>query len=345
METSNVTPFISLDGITKNYEDPASSIGLQALRGVDLELEKGSLSAIIGPSGSGKSTLMRIIGGLIKPTTGKIFVNGTAIHLLSENKLEDYRKQVVGFLWQDAEQNLFPDLSMEKNIMLAMAIGGFPKAERKNRTQELVRSVGLSNKINSKLGQLSGGEAQRAGLAVALANDPKLLLADEPTGELDIQTTNEVMDYLQEVHQDRGTTILIVTHDGRIEKMMNQSFRILDGYVSDMRISSESKKIRGTQGDTILVVNKLGFLKIPAYLREKYMIGSQIKFEENDEKRAIYIRDWDSKEGKNITVVNKLGLIKLPDPLRERYDIKDKIRIVEDEEMGEIYIVKAEESE
>ena len=221
--------FIEINQITKHFKDPASNINFQALRGIDIAIEKGSITSIIGPSGAGKSTLLNILGGMMSPSTGTIFIDGLPLHSLKDQELEYYRRFISGFLWQIPERNLLPHLSAEENIEFAMEVSNFTREERKKRSNELLTSLGVKHRGEHKLGQLSGGEAQRVSLAVALANSPKLLLADEPTGELDSETTMEIIEYLKEINQELGTTIIVVTHDNRFERMTKQSYNIVDG--------------------------------------------------------------------------------------------------------------------
>ncbi|MHA2249297.1 MAG: ABC transporter ATP-binding protein [Candidatus Kariarchaeaceae archaeon] len=296
--TSNGQEFIRINQLTKNYKDPASDIYFQALRGIDLDIKEGTLSSIIGPSGAGKSTLLNIIGGMAKPSTGSLYVDGLPIHSLDENGLNYYRRYIVGFLWQLPERNLLPHLSARDNIVYAMEVAGYPKGTRKKRAEELLTSVGLGNRMNHKLGQLSGGEAQRASLAVSLANEPKLLLADEPTGELDSETTMEIIQYLQEINREQGTTIVVVTHDNRFERMTGQSFHILDGAIAGLRRSlnkEEAKTWHSVTREEVAVVNQFGMVRIPAKLRTKYKIGNYLHFVEDEETGRLYIEPAEHK--------------------------------------------------
>jgi ABC-type lipoprotein export system ATPase subunit len=290
-ETEHNNGFIQLNHITKNYKDPGSDISFQALSGIDLDIKQGSFSSIIGPSGAGKSTLLNIIGGMAKPSTGSVFVNEMAIHSLSEIQMDFYRQHVVGFLWQLPEKNLLPSLSSFDNVMYAMEVANYPKSKRKKRAKELLKSVGLSDRMKHRMGQLSGGEAQRASLAVSIANEPKLLLADEPTGELDSETTMEIIEYLREVNKDQGLTVLVVTHDNRFERMTDQAFHILDGTIAGLRrtISHEKgQSWHSVQREEVAVVNQYGMVKIPSKIREKYRIGKYVRFIEDEETDRVY---------------------------------------------------------
>ena len=289
--------FITINQVTKNYKDPASDIYFQALRGIDLRIKEGSISAIIGPSGAGKSTLLNILGGMTQPSTGTVVVDTLPLHAIDEAGLNYYRRKITGFLWQLPERNLLPHLTARDNIMYSMEVAGYPRDKRKARVDELLNAVGLLNRSQHKLGQLSGGEAQRISLAVALANAPKLLLCDEPTGELDSETTMEIIDYLKEINEYDGVTIVVVTHDNRFERMTNQSFNILDGTIAGLRRSVKggpsAKNWKSASREEISVVNQFGMVRIPNSIREKYNIGDYLRFVEDKENNRVYIEPVD----------------------------------------------------
>ncbi len=291
--------FIYMNQITKHYKDPASDVNFQALRGIDLKIKKGTLTSIIGPSGAGKSTLLNILGGMTRPSTGTVFVDNMPIHSLDEHKLNYYRRKIVGFLWQLPERNLLPHLTARENILYSMEVAAYPREEREKRVLELMSSVGLRNRMNHKLGQLSGGEAQRVSLAVALANNPKLLLADEPTGELDSETTMEIIRYLQTLNKEQGITCVIVTHDNRFERMTDQAYNIRDGVISGLRRSvsqkGPAKDWKNVIREEISVVNQFGMVRIPDNVREKLGITDYVKFVEDEATGRVYIEPVEHK--------------------------------------------------
>ncbi|MHA2501459.1 MAG: ABC transporter ATP-binding protein [Candidatus Kariarchaeaceae archaeon] len=290
--------FISLNQVTKHYKDPASDVRFQALRGVDLQIKQGSMASIIGPSGAGKSTLLNILGGMVRPSTGTVTIDGFPLHSLSGDELNLFRRKITGFLWQIPSRNLLPNLTALDNVLFAMEVGNFSRQERHSRALELLSQVGLRDRMDHSLGRLSGGEAQRCGLAVALANEPKLLLADEPTGELDSETTMEIISYLQDLNSDLGTTIVVVTHDNRFERMTKQSYNILDGNIAGMRRSLSKERIQdwsGAEREEVGVVNQFGLVRIPNHLREKYNISNYVKFIEDEESGRIYIISADEE--------------------------------------------------
>ncbi len=202
---------------------------VQALRGLDLNVEEGSMVALIGPSGSGKTTLLNIIGGLDKASAGSVKVFGRELTRLGPGKLVEYRRDTVGHVFQT--MNLIPTLTAAENIELPMVALGISKEMRRSKVNELVDVVGLGERMGHKPGELSGGEQQRVALAAALANDPPLVLADEPTGELDTANARVVVEYLCRVNREMGKTILMVTHDPAVSRVADRILRIQDGVI------------------------------------------------------------------------------------------------------------------
>ena len=202
---------------------------VQALRGLDLSMEEGEMVALIGPSGSGKTTLLNIIGGLDRASAGSVKVFGKELTRLSSGELVEYRRNKVGHVFQT--MNLIPTLTAAENIELPMVALGIPRERRDSRVKELIDVVGLGERMGHKPGELSGGEQQRVALAAALANDPPLVLADEPTGELDTANAKVVVDYLSRVNSEMGKTILMVTHDPAVSRVADRILRIQDGVI------------------------------------------------------------------------------------------------------------------
>ena len=203
-------------------------VPVNALQGVNLKVEKGDFIAILGPSGSGKSTLLNMIGALDKPTEGKVFIEGVDVSTLNDNELADLRRR-IGFVFQFF--NLIPRLTAKGNVELTMAILGLGKSERRKRAEELLETVGLKERANHKPAELSGGERQRVAIARALANNPKFLLMDEPTGNIDSKTANEVIELVKRLNEEKGVTIIIVTHDQQITSQTKRTVQMLDGLI------------------------------------------------------------------------------------------------------------------
>jgi putative ABC transport system ATP-binding protein len=204
-------------------------IEVQALRGLTMDVQAGELVAIIGPSGSGKTTLLNIIGGLDQATAGNVRVGDTLVTALSTTQLVDYRRQTVGHIFQTL--NLIPTLSAAENIELSMIALGVSRRKRSERVQELLQIVSLTDRAEHKPEELSGGEQQRVAIAAALANDAPVLLADEPTGELDTTNAKIVVDYLVKVNKELGKTIIMVTHDPSVARATDRILRIEDGVI------------------------------------------------------------------------------------------------------------------
>jgi putative ABC transport system ATP-binding protein len=224
-------PIIETRGLTKTFGN--NGVAVHALRGIDLTVDQGEFLALIGPSGSGKSTLMAILGCLDKPTTGSYVFDGNRVDGLSNPELARIRNQKIGFVFQ--LYNLLPKASVVRNVELPMLYAGVRRKERRRRALELLEKVGIPEKAKSLPSALSGGQRQRVAVARALANNPAMLLADEPTGALDSQTGHEVLELFSELHR-QGNTIVVVTHDLSIAALASRQVEIHDG-----RVASESK--------------------------------------------------------------------------------------------------------
>lgn len=230
-ETSDIDPkkIIVCEDLVKIYKTEESEV--LALQGLELTVDRGELMAIIGNSGSGKSTFLNMIGGLDRPSAGRLFVDGRNLFKMTERELVEYKKSVVGFVWQNNARNLLPYLNAWQNVQMPMMFSNAVK-DKKTRALELLELVGMGHKKNSRLNQLSGGEQQRVAIAIALANNPKLLLADEPTGSVDVHTGSYILDVFRELNRSMGLTIVIVTHDRQLSKKVNRVVAIRDGKTS-----------------------------------------------------------------------------------------------------------------
>jgi len=203
-------------------------VPVNALRGVDLKVDKGEFLAVLGPSGSGKSTLLNLIGALDKPTEGKVLIEGVDVSTLNDDHLADLRRR-IGFVFQFF--NLIPRLTARQNVELSMAIAGLGGDERRKRAGELLEIVGLKERMNHKPAELSGGEQQRVAIARALANNPHFLLMDEPTGNIDSKTAGEIIQLVRRLNEDKGVTIIMVTHDQRMAAEARRTVKMFDGAI------------------------------------------------------------------------------------------------------------------
>jgi len=276
---------IQADGLVKIYKSKQTEV--LALQGLDLTVEKGELTALIGNSGSGKSTFLNMIGGLDRPSAGSLLVDGKNLFTMGERELVCYKRDTVGFVWQNNARNLLPYLSALENIMLPMHISGQKK--KKEKALELLEQVGMTAKRNNRLNTMSGGEQQRIAIAIALANNPKLLLADEPTGSVDTKTADIIFDIFRELNRN-GQTILIVTHDIALSKKVRRVVAIRDGKISSERILKEKYADRlkeltvdwrneDTQ-EEYAVIDKAGRVQIPRELWDKLALrDNKVKLE------------------------------------------------------------------
>jgi putative ABC transport system ATP-binding protein len=202
---------------------------IEVLKGIDLEIHKGDFIAVMGPSGSGKTTLLDIIGALLKPTSGEVLIDGLSLSGLSDNDLARIRGKKVGFIFQ--QYNLIPSLTAQENVELSLRINGKTKTEAEDRAVKLLKMVGLGERLTHKPPQLSGGEQQRVAICRALANNPQIILGDEPTGNLDSKTGFMILELLKSLNKKEGYTIIVVTHDHRIAKYVNRIVHLLDGRI------------------------------------------------------------------------------------------------------------------
>ncbi len=257
----------------------AAGIEVQALQGLDLLVEEAEVVALVGASGSGKSTLMNILAGLDTPTAGSVRVGGNDLAAMSPRQRLAYRRQVVGFIWQQTSRNLLPYLTAQQNVELPMRLAGGGARERRNHAAELLELLGLGDCRNRRPDQMSGGEQQRAAIAVALVNNPKVLLADEPTGELDTVTAAEVFSALQKANAELGVTVLIVTHDPAVSGVVRRTIAIRDG-----RTSTEThRQVLGSQAAQhaveYAVLDRAGRLQLPREMTEPLGMRGLVRLE------------------------------------------------------------------
>ncbi|HSF84675.1 MAG TPA: ABC transporter ATP-binding protein [Acidimicrobiia bacterium] len=224
------------------------SLEVVALQGLDFAMDEGEFISVVGKSGAGKSTLLRILAGLDVPSAGDVEVTGTDLTDITEKGLVTHYRRNVGFLWQDFTRNLLPYLKARENVELPMLLAGVPSGRRKKRALALLEAVGLRNHTYSKVHTMSGGEQQRLALCVALALGPKLLLADEPTGELDTETSLEIYELLRRLNQEGGLSILVVTHDVALARRTDRVVRLADGKTALPERREATRVVVGANG-------------------------------------------------------------------------------------------------
>jgi putative ABC transport system ATP-binding protein len=264
------SPVIVCDNLVKIYK--VAEIEVVALQGLDLLVDRGELVALVGSSGSGKSTLLNILGGLDRPSAGRVSVAGHDLLDMSSQERTRYRRQAVGFVWQQTGRNLLPYVDAATNIEMPLILSGAPSSLRRNRVAELLDLVGLADRGNHLPTQLSGGEQQRVAIAIALSNQPEVLLADEPTGELDTVTSAEIFDLFHKVNTDLGTTIVIVTHDPLVAEHVSRTVAIRDGRTSSEVVRRFEVGDAGdyeTVAEEFVVLDRAGRLQLPEeYVKE-----------------------------------------------------------------------------
>jgi ABC-type lipoprotein export system ATPase subunit len=291
---------IEAEGLVKIYK--TKEIEVLALQGLDLVVEEGEFTALIGNSGSGKSTFLNMIGGLDRPSAGRLTVGGKNLFRLTEKELVAYKRDTVGFVWQNNARNLFPYLTAVENVCLPMNFAGSHK--KRARALELLELVGMEKHKNDRLGTLSGGEQQRIAIAIALANSPKLLLADEPTGSVDAGTADRIFQIFTELNKN-GQTILVVTHDLTLSKKVRRVVAIRDGKISSERILRESysDRLKESQIDwrsedtqeEYAVMDRAGRVQIPKDIMERAQLSGNRLLVEYEDGRIIMRKHEETK--------------------------------------------------
>jgi len=296
---------IVCDNLVKIYK--VAELEVFALQGLDLVVKKGELLGIVGASGSGKSTLMNILGGLDRPSAGRIWVENLDLLNMTDAALDHYRRTMVGFVWQQGGRNLIPYLNAQENVELPMTLAGMIGSEKRRRASELLEAVGLSERRKHRLSEMSGGEQQRVAIAVALANSPHLLLADEPTGELDSNTALTIYKTFQDLNQRYGLTILIVSHDPTIARHVHRVVAIRDG-----KLATETVRRMVTTNNTASD-DPLAQFKPPA----EGETGEAVQLEE-----VLH----------ELTVLDSAGRLQIPKDYLQRVNIKSRVTLEVTEE-------------
>jgi len=297
---NDITPHIICENLVKIFK--VADVEVLALQGLDLTVQYGELLGVVGASGSGKSTLMNVLGGLARPSAGQVIVDGHTLLTIPQSEVDFYRQDHVGFVWQQALRTLVPYLTAYENIMLPMTLAGKAGKSAQERARHLLELVELSDRMHHPPAQLSGGEQQRVAIAVGLANEPKLLLADEPTGELDSATSELVYGIFQRLNQELNLTIIIVSHDPLLAQHVGRVVAIRDG-----KTAAESVRRRhvfvNEQGlidtredddfEEFIVLDSAGRLQIPKEYREQLAIKGHVHMEMHDGRLIVYPADYE----------------------------------------------------
>jgi ABC-type lipoprotein export system ATPase subunit len=291
--------YITCEDVFKIYK--IADLEVVALRGLDLKVKEKEVMAIVGASGSGKTTLLNILGGLDNPTAGKVIVGGKDLINISSRELGKYRRRDVGFVWQQTGRNLLPYLTAFQNVELPMTLLGVPLKKRRQRAAELLEAVGLAPRMQHRPERLSGGEQQRVAIAVALAHNPPLLLADEPTGELDSQSAAHIIDVFHSLNDMYGVTIIIVTHDNSITGKVDRVVTIRDGRTSleSVRGSKRGLEKAGEEVryDEYIVLDGAGRLQLPREFVDKLKMRGRVRVMLEDDHITVWPEKGNKEEG------------------------------------------------
>ncbi len=312
---NNNENLIVCDNLVKIYK--VADLEVVALQGLELTVKRGEMLGIVGSSGSGKSTLMNILGGLDRPTAGKITVDGQDLLKLNDSEINEYRRRKVGFVWQQTGRNLVPYLTAQENVKVPMTMAWMSEKEKREWSMELLKAVDLYDRRHHKLAQLSGGEQQRVSIAVALANKPILLLGDEPTGEVDSVTAQKIITAFRNLREKFNLTIIIVTHDPRIAELVDRVVAIRDGKTSTETIrqvqqleqamigeqSNDEKPVEQVTFHEYVVLDGAGRLQVPREYLETLNIGNRAFVDLEGDR--IVIRPV---EGQNAAETNQTSL-------------------------------------
>lgn len=302
-------PLVVCETLVKIFRAGGSEI--VALQGLDLTIKSGELLGIVGPSGSGKSTLLNILGGLERPSAGRITVGSRELLKLSDAELDRYRRTQVGFVWQQSARNLLPGLTALQNVELPIRLSGCSQRKSRERASALLSSLGLDKRMHHRSSKLSGGEQQRVAIGIALANRPQIVLADEPTGELDGATADEIYSALRQMNLECGATMVIVSHDPDLHRHVDRIVTIRDGQTSTeitgasrqadnlrslSNLSVRPARAKTSSGfDELAMLDTAGRLQIPPAYRDLLGIGDRVRLEPTD--RGLMLRPIENGQG------------------------------------------------
>jgi ABC-type lipoprotein export system ATPase subunit len=284
--------FIECDNLVKIFK--VADLEVVALQGLDLTVEAGEMIALIGPSGSGKSTLMNVLGGLDVPSAGRARVGEYQLTELPRRMQVQYRRDVVGFVWQQTSHNLLAYLSARENIELPMSFAGLNGRQRHERSAQLLEAVGMRHRADLHPRSLSGGEQQRVALAVAMANQPTLLLADEPTGELDSEAADQIFDVMKALNTQFGVTIVIVTHDHNVSKRVDRVIGMRDGRASIEVLRQKSGSGVDLSEEEFTVLDRTGRLQLPQAFIEQLGMRNLVRLHLEGDHVSVFPVDQES---------------------------------------------------
>jgi ABC-type lipoprotein export system ATPase subunit len=304
-------PLIICENLVKIYrlnQEGGASVEVQALQGLDVTVREGEMLGIVGASGSGKSTLLNVLGGLDRPTGGRALVGKQDLGRLSESEIDEYRRKTVGFVWQQGARNLIPYLTAAENIELPLTLSGQVGKSTRERALELLELVGLLDRKGHRLEELSGGEQQRIAIAIALANRPLLLLADEPTGELDTVTAQTIYDLLRDLNKRLGLTMVIVSHDPSIAQHVDRVVAVRDG-----KLASETVRVQKADGGEhhveLSVLDAAGRVQLPREYLEQFNIKRRVLIETTAEGILIRRPEGEAHSGEHGVSSNEQAVV------------------------------------
>lgn len=289
MRSDTSTGAIRCEGLVKIFK--VADLEVVALQGLDLDVDDAELVAIVGASGSGKSTLLSLLGGLDVPSAGSVSVGGYDLLALDADDRTRYRREMIGFVWQQTARNLLPYLDARHNVELPMAVTGLSRRDRRTRAMELLELVGLGARGGNRPSQLSGGEQQRVAIATAMANEPSVLLADEPTGEMDSDTAAEVFSVLQTVNRELGVTTVVLTHDPLVSEQVDRTVQIRDGRTATETVRREEHDGAGGRrvvAEEYAVLDRVGRLQLPAHMVDELGLRRRVRLEQEPDHVAVF---------------------------------------------------------
>ena len=298
-QSGAVVPFVNCEELVRIYK--IADLEVFALQGLDLQVERGEIMAIIGNSGSGKSTLLNILGGIDRPSAGRVSVGGKDLLKLSRSQMLRYRRDDVGFVWQNPGRNLISYLTVRQNVELPMLLAGTPSASGRRWAEELVEQVGLGHRMGHHLVELSMGEQQRVAIAIGLSNRPSLLLADEPTGSVDNANATAILDVFHRINREYRTSVIIVTHDARVSSAVDRVVGIRDGKTSveflrqpALATSEEGGEERGAHQEFVML-DRAGRLQLPHEFVETLALKRRVRVVLEDDRIVVLPQEGDAE--------------------------------------------------